>query len=229
MEHTQSSGPDSTQQATARMPHLPDEIKLKIFEHFIPPLPKGIHSARWPIVSRMRIERYTVPGIFPLVAEALYKKNRIIITPTIVYERNPVTLTDRFDEISIRYPKPEVNHWVRELEVLIPCERWSDELLVNWIKKLAEGRLGFQNLELLRIVIDGNFIGNFMATILAIGPLRFRTKRFELVVADHTCHTGCDSPFIYCQYYKDLMSHITLHEDPIEELAQNTVEEEELD
>lgn len=225
--------PDATSKTSTTLPYLPNEILLNIFGHFLP-LPNGIHSDRWPTIYGMRVKPYLIGRLVPVIEETIYKRNRVYIAP--VPEKNLLSF-------KILYPKPAVNHFVRELEVRLEYrlgDTWKDDTLlrlqIEWLQKLAQGKIGFRNLEVLKIVITGRAkqdhdnhntpsFAVFFDKLKAICPLRFRIKKLELVIHGHSCPHNCrsgpDPNFSDpCEEYRFLKSNISIHQDPIQDIKE---------
>ncbi|KAF2655169.1 hypothetical protein K491DRAFT_679128 [Lophiostoma macrostomum CBS 122681] len=133
----------STEESTLQS--MPTGIKLRILRHCFD-LPTGLHSDRYPILRKLRIDKIScIEKLGHLVPEALYKNNILVIKPVVACER-----------ISIPYPPPKLNNHVHKLEFVFAFAYSETELTrtqINWLRNLAEGRLGFDQLKSLRIVI----------------------------------------------------------------------------
>ncbi|KAF2788342.1 hypothetical protein K505DRAFT_366557 [Melanomma pulvis-pyrius CBS 109.77] len=208
---------------------IPEEIKLQIIAEYLK-FPNGLHCDRWPIIKKLRFDPLlSISDFRYLATEALYKNNLVIIKPSITSNTG----------ITIGYPSLAVSHWVRELEFrpsLLECrdDRYDSypdkeerlslfELQIRWLQKLASGELGYQRLDLLRLVFDCpfvtgniyNYLCNFVQVIRVAGPLRIRARRLEIVVGKHLCSENCDISTDACLWSKALSELISIHQDAL--------------
>jgi len=91
----------------------------------------------------------------------------------------------------------------------------------QWIEKLVSGALGFELLETLRLKLSSTrndrweklplvFFGTFIATLEAVGPLKFKVKNVEIVVEGCICPgVECEIGDEYCAFYKRISTLLT--------------------
>ncbi|KAF2785462.1 hypothetical protein K505DRAFT_369265 [Melanomma pulvis-pyrius CBS 109.77] len=208
-----------------------DEIRLKILTEALT-FPNGINGARWAWLKQFRVDKFlALPGAGHMAPEALYKKNIVIIIP-----HQP----SRYTELcAIDYPKPEINHWVRRLEFrpwiyglnvyiskdMTELTKFADSQ-VDWLHKLASGSIGFQELDLLRIVVESRRISwdggeseidMFVENMELSGCIRFRAKKLEIVVQG-TCPGACrHEGKCTCKSLNRLKRLLSVHQDPLPE------------
>ena len=120
---------------------MPDEIKLQILGHYFN-LRNGLHSERYPFLKDMRVDRIScIEGWGNLVPECLYRNNTLVIKPLV---RMLGSAGNVYDQVFIAYPPPNLTNYVQKLEFRFEVFPFrSIRLQVNWLKKLADGDLGF--------------------------------------------------------------------------------------
>lgn len=234
--------PPSGSPRQPKMPYLPAEIRLKILKEMLK-LPSGIHSERWPIYKKCRVDKaLAVPGLMEMVPEALYKYNAVIVKAscrsTLGIQGNPPTF-----QVQIPYPKPAVNRWVRKLEfqpiLYTPGEavRLNEGRILyqpqaQWLRRLATGVLGFENLDVLRITFKPiifathDFLLHCCLSYLELdaaanGPFRFRTKKLEIVFNDHLCEGNCVPETEFCARHARIMAIMSAHQDPVPDIPES--------
>jgi hypothetical protein len=193
---------------------LPDEILLQIIRDTLA-LPNGIHSNRWALLKKVRIDNLSIVSReFSLIMpEALYTCYKIVIKPTSQQYTskagaNRHSLSDykayRASGFIITYPNFEHSHWVRELEYRLNLKRYSNSRKdvrdqISWLKKLASGTLGFSNLSIFRVVFDYNhgpgpeqISYSPLHELEITGSLYFTTRKLEIIVNGY-CHPGSEA------------------------------------
>jgi hypothetical protein len=215
--------------------HLPDEIMVQILREVLS-LPNGIQGERHQAIMKNRVNKFAIVSrqTRQIVPEAVYKHNKVVIQP------RPGSSDDQF---TIAYPAAPQNSWVRELEF----EAWMHHLgrdpyppaqtvsgveirlspQLSWLRTLASGSIGFQNLDILRLVFNVNRypsadrycsdareplqteLINFCHGLRIVGPFSFKAKKLEIVVNGHVC-TGahCERKDEYygafCRFHAEL-------------------------
>ncbi|KAF2875688.1 hypothetical protein BDV95DRAFT_615683 [Massariosphaeria phaeospora] len=189
-----------------------DEIRLQILTNALQV--NRIHSIRFiAILKAKRVDPWLrIPGAAHMIPEALYKQSEFIITP----ERYVPEDKNR-QILRISYPKRDVNHFVRNLEFRVEClqsETGPDRAVfepqpsaaqdrqAEWLKKLADGDLGFRQVKTLRFVFERfptgmpnqlneqdftKWLNGYLRSLESVKELRFRAKNVEVIIPDHRC------------------------------------------
>jgi hypothetical protein len=171
---------------------LPTEIMLQILGYALD-LPNGIHSDRWDFIKKVRVDKLSaINQQYPdVVSEALYKQNKVIIKCL-----HPKKFHGTNRNAIITYPTVQQSQFVRELEFVTNAIHGDEEdqepflqCQVSWLNNLASGVLGFEKLDMLRLVFKiperEEFLSRMIELLTAIGPLYFKTKKLEIVF--HNC------------------------------------------
>jgi hypothetical protein len=134
---------------------LPTEIMLQILGYALD-LPNGIHSDRWDFIKKVRVDKLSaINQQYPdVVSEALYKQNKVIIKCL-----HPKKFHGTNRNAIITYPTVQQSQFVRELEFVTNAIHGDEEdqepflqCQVSWLNNLASGVLGFEKLDMLRLV-----------------------------------------------------------------------------
>lgn len=170
---------------------IPDEIKLGILKHYFD-LRNGLHSERYPVLKQIRVDTVScVPGIGRLIPEALYKNNTLVIKPSIIVSKIDDQTSQ--DVSTIKYPPPHLNSYVKHLEfrfrTVIPTSTISlYQSQIEWLKKLADGDLGFGRLKSIRIIFPGprwkssrgSPLDKFLAELETVGRIAFPVQKLDI-------------------------------------------------
>ncbi|KAF2875689.1 hypothetical protein BDV95DRAFT_591141 [Massariosphaeria phaeospora] len=196
---------------------LPEEIRFQILEYVLT-FPHGIHSECWPWTRKTRVAPLlTIPSMAHLVPEALHSNNSLTIRLTFK-PQTPKDGKGATYKTQLDYPLGTNNKWVKDLEFhALPDHFMFDNgdhnsfpMQYSWLQKLANGELGFSQLESLRIVIKPRhycpdvgedillrqFFLDLKEAQKDTGPLRFRVKTLEVETLEQTL-TGNGTYFVH--------------------------------
>ncbi|KAF2114329.1 hypothetical protein BDV96DRAFT_660686 [Lophiotrema nucula] len=134
---------------------LPDEIKLYILGEVVQ-WKNPIRYDRWQTLKIIRIDPLIAlhPEISRVVPEAVFKYNPLVLAfkgeKAHIESSNSKSQNGflRTSPLSIYYPKPHVNYWVRSLELHIPMCRRGDGFRreVEFLRRLGSPQIGFTKL-----------------------------------------------------------------------------------
>jgi hypothetical protein len=190
---------------------VPAELLVKILSEYLK-FPNGIHSDRFHSIKKVRVDKLlSIPSYAKIVPEALYRDNKLTINAEIIAKTKSQT--------RILYPQAIQTNYIRDLEFQFRLDYFPNRLRslmqLSWLRKLAAGELGFENLDSFRIrIVDPKdvfekpvscLLGDLYRENLRTGTetFRFQCKSFELVLPEH----GCAGNGGQCHHAIELLSY----------------------
>lgn len=154
---------------------LPNELKLMILKK-IQFWPGTITQKLYPIIWGMKLQRIyaNCPPFACLVPEFFYGDTPVAVEAENLHVKNGS---------AVYFPPPQINTFIRRLEVHI-AETNQPEAMIHFLRHLANGKIGFERLQHLTIVIysygwNRHKEENILKKIEKQGGLRFRTQTLE--------------------------------------------------
>ncbi|KAF2275479.1 uncharacterized protein EI97DRAFT_443326 [Westerdykella ornata] len=186
--------------ALANTPHLPDEIKFKILkELFDDSVLRGSEFLRFE--RKWADSLLKLPGWAHLVPEAVYGDKRVILEMMF----KDFTEPDRRAIYVFPYPPPLAAQHIRILQLRfngytgISDHSRVPAAMVRFLRRLQAGQLGFDNLELLRVVVNHGvelpkkrgFHRKFVRDFSRLRPFHFEADKLEVEMNYHICENSC--------------------------------------
>lgn len=133
-----------------RWRNLPEEIKVAIIQHALPPFKN--RSITQAMTSSSPLEDETLSSVLQLITPFAAVPHIATLAYEQMYSENTVAISDSKGWGHLRYPPRAINHFVRRLDIsiLLNIEK------LHYIRKLGNGYMGFENLADVQIHISGD-------------------------------------------------------------------------
>lgn len=129
---------------------LPDEIKVVIIQHALPPFKDG--CVTYETTTSKLLEDESLSSVLQLIIPFAAVPDIATLAYEQFYSQNTVTISDSKGWGHLRYPPRAINHFVRRLDVSILLNIEN----LKYIRKLGNGCMGFENLADIQIHISGD-------------------------------------------------------------------------